>query len=64
MRGGYEVYKVILHKPSGGTEIYETQFLHYAKRHADLYKDDYPFVEIVELSDTRESVIETFGSKE
>ena len=57
------MYKVILQKPSGETDEYKTQFLHYAKRHADLYKDDYPYVEIVELSDAREAVIETFGSK-
>ena len=56
------MYKVILHSPSGETAEYSTAFLHYAKRYADLYKDDYPFVEIVECSDGAETVIETFGS--
>lgn len=55
------MYKVILHKPSSETDIYETVSLHYAKRHADLFKDDYRFVEIIQCTDASEAVIETFG---
>lgn len=57
------MYKVMLHNPSGEKAEYSTPFLHYAKRYADLYKDDYPYVEIIEYSDDTETVIETFGSK-
>ena len=57
------MYKVILHTPTGEKTEFSTPLLHYAKRYADLYKDDYPFVEIFECSDRAETVIETFGSK-
>ncbi len=57
------MYKVILHKSSGEASEYSTQFLHYAKRYADLYKAEYPYVEIIKSVDGADTVIEIFGSK-
>ena len=57
------MYKVILHNFLGEITEYPTPFLHYAKRYADLYKDEYPYLEIIECADGRETVIETFGEK-
>ncbi len=57
------MYKVILHNPNSDKSEYSTPFLHYAKRYADLYKDEYPYVEIIEADGGVDTVIETFGSK-
>lgn len=57
------MYKVVLHKLSGGADEYSTPSLHYAKRYADLYKTDYQFIEIFRISEEAEEIIETFGSK-
>lgn len=55
------MYKVVLHTASGKTQEYTTPMLQYAKRYADLYKDRFPFVEIIRTDAGGETVIETFG---
>lgn len=57
------MFKVLLHKRSGEVSEYTTASLQYAKRYADLYKNDYPFVEILREEDGKETVYETFGSR-
>ena len=56
------MFKVILHKASGEFTEYTTPSLQYAKRYADLYKDDYPFIELIQSDGNNETVFETFGN--
>ena len=56
------MFKVLLHKSPGEISEYATPSLQYAKRYADLYKDEFPFTEIIECADGIDSVIETFGT--
>lgn len=57
------MFRVILHSSDGEKKEYSTALLQYAKRYADLYKDDYPFVEIILIrEDGSESIYETFGA--
>ena len=58
------MFKVLLHKCSGEVSEYTTPSLQYAKRYADLYKNDYPFVEIMQWENGKETVFETFGSRQ
>ena len=57
------MFKVLLHKSSGEVCEYATPSMQYAKRYADLYKDDFPFIEIIRCENGEESVFETFGSR-
>ena len=56
-------YKVVLHTSDGTTQVYETAALPYAKRYADLYKSEVPYVEIIRVDPDGESMIETFGQQ-
>ncbi len=56
-----EMFKVYFHNGSDEISQYTTPVLQYAKRYADLYRDDFPFVEISSCDDGMEKVIETFG---
>lgn len=53
----------MLHRADGSTEEYSTASMQYAKRYADLYKSDYPFVEIIQIDNGEEKVFETFGKR-
>ena len=55
------MFKVLLYSSSDEISAYETPVLQYAKRYADLYRDDCPFVEILLCDDDGDRVIETFG---
>lgn len=57
------MFKVLLYKNSGEVSEYETASMQYAKRYADLYKDEFPFVEIIQCENGVESVFETFGHR-
>lgn len=57
------MFKVILHSADGRTEEYSTASMQYAKRYADLYKSDYPFVEIIQIENGEEKIFETFGKR-
>lgn len=57
------MFKVYLHSSTEEISKFETPVLQYAKRYADLYRDDFPFVEIIACTDGEESVIETFGTR-
>ena len=62
--GAENMFKVVLYKTSDDKDIYETKYLQYAKRYADLYRQDYPFIEIKEYGEgNEETVIETFGKR-
>lgn len=55
------MFKVLLHNSTDEVIEYATPVLQYAKRYADLYRDDFPFVEIISCGEWGERVIETFG---
>lgn len=55
------MFRVYLHDSADQISEYETPVLQYAKRYADLYRDDFPYVEIIACTDGAEKVIETFG---
>ena len=57
------MFRVYLHDGAGEISEYETPVLQYAKRYADLYREDFPFVEIVCCGDDGERVVETFGTR-
>lgn len=57
------MFKVRLSSASGETKEYSTATLQYAKRYADLYKDDFGYTEIIRCTETEEQVIETFGER-
>ena len=56
------MFKVVLHAGTGETSEYRAPSLQYAKRYADLYKDDYPYVEIIKSEDGIDTIFETFGN--
>lgn len=57
------MFKVYLHNSSDEISEYATPMLQYAKRYADLYREEFPFVEIIACTDSGERVIETFGAR-
>lgn len=57
------MFRVLLHAADGEKKEYSTEIMQYAKRYADLYRNEYPYIEIIECTENGERVFETFGKK-